>query len=186
MHKREKTLPERKGVRLCNIFLPLWLIIFVPTYLWLILIPVNYLIDRIVLWWSLRDNEKQGYICRRSTWKICLAGFFSDFVGILPFLGLFVASALMEADSPARDWLDPLLEGVGFNPFMNLPSFLIVAACVFLASRLIYRLDRWILRREGLNTEQANKSARTLALFTAPYLYFFPMSILFDLGILSF
>ena len=43
-----------------NILLPIWLIIFFPSWLWLILIPANYLIDRIVLKWSLGELPDKG------------------------------------------------------------------------------------------------------------------------------
>ena len=52
---------ERKNsTKLYNILLPLWFIIFIPSWLWLLLIPANYLIDRIVLKWSLGDLEDKG------------------------------------------------------------------------------------------------------------------------------
>ena len=38
---------------LYNVLFPIWLLVFFPSYLWLILIPANYMIDRIVLRWSL-------------------------------------------------------------------------------------------------------------------------------------
>ena len=70
---------ERKNsTKLYNILLPLWFIIFIPSWLWLLLIPANYLIDRIVLKWSLGDLEDKGLFCRKHNWKICLAGFLSD------------------------------------------------------------------------------------------------------------
>ena len=52
---------ERKNsTKLYNILLPLWFIIFIPSWLWLLLIPANYLIDRIVLKWSLGDLEDKS------------------------------------------------------------------------------------------------------------------------------
>ena len=52
---------ERKNsTKLYNILLPLWFIIFIPSWLWLLLIPANYLIDRIGLKWSLGDLEDKG------------------------------------------------------------------------------------------------------------------------------
>ena len=74
------------NTRLYNLLLPLWLLIFIPSWLWLLLIPANYLIDRVVLKWSLGDMEERGLFCRKHTWKICLAGFVSDFIGALILL----------------------------------------------------------------------------------------------------
>ena len=71
-----------------NILLPVWLIIFFPSWLWLILIPANYLIDRIVLRWSLGDMPGKGLFCRKHNWKICIAGFVSDFAGAILLFAL--------------------------------------------------------------------------------------------------
>ena len=40
---------------------------------WLILIPANYLIDRLVLRWSLGEMPDKGAFCRKLTWKIGFA-----------------------------------------------------------------------------------------------------------------
>ena len=77
---------------LYNVLFPIWLLVFFPSYLWLILIPANYMIDRIVLRWSLGDMPDKGMFCRKNTWKICLAGFLGDFVGAI---ALFFISELL-------------------------------------------------------------------------------------------
>lgn len=64
-----------------NILLPIWILVFWPSWLWLFLIPANYLIDRLVLRWSLGEMPDKGAFCRKHTWKICIAGFFSDLCG---------------------------------------------------------------------------------------------------------
>ena len=52
------------STKIYNILLPLWLLIFLPSYLWLALIPLNYVIDRVVLRWSLGDMpEKVSIPC---------------------------------------------------------------------------------------------------------------------------
>ena len=81
---------KNNNVRLYNILLPLWLIVFLPTYFWLALIPLNYIIDRVVLRWSLGDMPDKGLFCRKHTWKICLAGFLSDLAGSLILLGVSI------------------------------------------------------------------------------------------------
>ena len=175
----------RGEVRLNNILLPLWLLIFWPSYLWLILIPANYFVDRIVLRWSLGNMEGKGLFCRKHTWKICLAGFFSDFVGMLILFGVFMATALAEDALAVKNLLDTLGEGVGFNPFNSIWSFLVVLCSVAAAGLLIFLIDRRILTKAGLNREQAQKSAIRLALITAPYLYFFPSMLLYQGGLLG-
>ena len=173
-------MTKNKSVKLYNILLPLWILIFWPSYLWLILIPANYLIDRFVLRWSLGEMPDKGVFCRRHTWKICLAGFLSDLIGACIMFGVFMCSVIIADDSPAKEIMDKIEYGVGFNPFDNVGAFLITALAVAAAGGCIYLLDRKILHKTGLSAEQAKKSALRLALITAPYLYFFPSGLLYS------
>ena len=88
-------MKRNENVRLYNILLPLWLLLFWPSALWLVLIPANYLIDRFVLRWSLGEMPEKGAFCRRHTWKICLAGFASDLAGACILFGVFMCSAVL-------------------------------------------------------------------------------------------
>lgn len=167
---------------LYNILLPLWILVFWPSWLWLILIPANYLIDRVVLRWSLGDMPEKGSFCRRHTWKICIAGFAADGIGALLLFAVFMFSAVVEETSVGEIFQD-ISYGVGFNPFSDILAFLVVVAAVLLAMLVIYLLDRWILKRAGLEMEQVKKSAIRLAVITAPYLFFFPSAMLYSGGI---
>ena len=88
---------------LYNILLPLWILVFWPSWLWLILIPANYLIDRVVLRWSLGDMPEKGSFCRRHTWKICIAGFAADGIGALLLFAVFMFSAVVE-ETPVGEY----------------------------------------------------------------------------------
>lgn len=166
---------NNNGKRMYNILLPLWLLLFWPSPLWLALIPANYIIDRIILRWSLGDMPDKGLFCRKHTWKICLAGFASDFVGAGILFIIFMAASGSDVD-----FLHDLAHGVGFYPFSTIWSTLAVGLAVFVSALLIFRIDRGILTRAGLSAEQARHSAIRLAVITAPYLYFFPSGILYD------
>ena len=116
------------NVRFYNILLPLWLIIFLPSYLWLGLIPLNYIIDRVVLRWSLGDMPDKGLFCRKHTWKICLAGFFSDLVGSLILLGISIPA------SEKGERLYDIGHAIMFDPFADPVGLLIVAACIVVSA----------------------------------------------------
>ena len=164
----------KKDIKLHNILLPLWMIIFMPTWLWLVLIPLNYLIDRVVLRWSLGDMPDKGLFCRKHTWKICLAGFLSDLAGALILLA--AALTLAHKGEKASD----IAGAIMMDPFSNLPGLLIVVAGIAVSAVLIFFLDKWILRKAGLDPEQVKRSALRLALITAPYLYLFPSDLLYS------
>ena len=76
--------------------------------------------------------------------------------------------------------LDKITYGVGFNPFSHFLSFIIVLAAIFLAGLIIYLIDKAVLKKVGLSLEQAKKAALRIALITAPYLFLFPSSILYE------
>ena len=175
-------LKNDKSVKLYNILLPLWLIIFLPSYLWLGLIPLNYIIDRVVLRWSLGDMPDRGLFCRRHTWKLCLIGFMGDIIGAVFMVAALFLTALPGAlhENTEHPFLDKITYGVGFNPFSNILSLIIVLAAIFLAGLIIYLIDKALLKKVGLSLEQAKKSALRIALITAPYLFLFPSSILYE------
>jgi hypothetical protein len=157
---------------LYNVLFPIWLLVFFPSYLWLILIPANYMIDRIVLRWSLGDMPDNGMFCRKNTWKICLAGFLGDFVGAIALF--FISELLLGFGDDGATFIEKAGDGIMFDPFTNVLSFLIIAAGIALSAVCIYKLDKRILGKTELEPEQAKRAAFRLALFTAPYLYLIP------------
>ena len=171
---------KRSDGKLYNILLPIWMLIFLPTWLWLFLIPANYLIDRIVLRWSLGAMPEKGAFCRKNTWKICLAGFLSDLGGVCILLGVYFCDAMMSDSSPAKDLLEKIGSGIAFDPFSNIGAFLVTALSVAAAGALIYFIDRKILIKAGLSAEQARSSALKLAVITAPYLSLLPSRLLYE------
>ena len=132
---------------LYNLLLPFWVLIFVPSWLWLILIPLNYLLDRIVLRWSLGDMPDRGLFCRRHTWKLCLIGFMGDIIGAVFMVAALFLTALPGAlhENTAHPLLDKITYGVGFNPFSNILSFVIVLAAIFLAGLILRMIISWLV-----------------------------------------
>ena len=127
------------SVKIYNILLPLWLIIFLPSYLWLVLIPLNYIVDRVVLRWSLGDMPDKGRFCRKHTWKICVAGFLSDLVGALILLG--VSIPVSEISEKFFD----IWHAIMLDPLSDLSGMLIVVASIAISAACIYFLDKRIL-----------------------------------------
>ena len=167
----------KSNIRIYNVLLPVWLIIFIPSPLWLLLIPANYLLDRIVLRWSLGDLENKGTFCKKNNWKICLAGFASDFVGAI---FLFAVNQIMYAIDGERDGiLGQAADHIMYNPITNVLAFIIVAISIVLAAICIYTFDKRILTAAGIDAERAKKSAIRLALITAPYLYLLPSELFY-------
>ena len=175
----EAVMNSKREITVYNIMLPLWLLLFWPSPLWLFLIPANYVIDRLILWWGLKGLEERSAFCRKHTWEICLAGFLGDFIGVII---LFCVSFLPEfiwEDLTEISFFEDLMYGVGFNPFSNLVSFLVVVLAIAVSGVVIYRMDKAILKRAGIEENLAKAAALKLALITAPYLYLIPSSIMY-------
>lgn len=173
---------ERKTVTLYNLLFPIWCLVWLPTPLWLIIIPGNYLIDRLVFTIASKKQnpELTKTFFRKHTWKLFLFGFLSDFIGSIMLLAAL---------------LIPVPEGVGkvynqtpygkfmnalqFNPFSYFPTLLYTLLAVGVAGLLIYVFDRGVLKRTGaFSQEQAHKIALAMAIFTAPYLYLVPSALI--------
>ena len=165
---------KKQSVTLYNILFPIWMLVWIPSPLWLLLIPLNFAIDYLVLYKSLPANAKRKAFCDRHAWKICAAGFAADFIG-----SLFLFAAFMITSSHKPDSLQAISHGLGLNPFENAAAFLIVVVAILLAAYCIYRFDRYILKRAGLPEGQSKTSALWLAVVTAPYLFLLPSEILY-------
>ena len=161
-------MDSKKELRLYNLMFPVWMLIWWPSPLWLVLIPLNYALDALVLHVSLPAATDRRAFRRRHTWKICLAGFLSDFLGSAL---LFAVYAL----SPARQ----LTNDIAYDPFGSAAALAVTLASILLAAAAIFLLDRWVLCRSGLDADAARRAARNLAVFTAPYLFLFPSGLLY-------
>lgn len=164
------------SIKLNNVLFPIWMLLFIPSPLWLLIIPGNYIIDRIVLYLSMKDYPERKAFCKQNTWKICLAGFGADFAGaVLLFLCSNVSVYFKEGS-----FMERMFWEIDNNPFDNVGSFLLVAASIIIAGIIIYYLDRSILKQNGLEETQAKKSSLWMAIATAPYLFLIPTKLIYD------
>ena len=161
-------MEKRIGVRVYNVMFPLWMLVWWPSWLWLALIPLNYGIDALVLRLSLPADTDRAAFVRKHTWKICLAGFASDFLGSALLFAVY-------AFTPG----DPLSYNLAYAPFGNAAALAVTLTALVLSAGAIFLLDRRILRRAGLDPGKARRAARNLAVFTAPYLFLFPSGLLY-------
>lgn len=159
----------KRRTRLYNILFPIFILVSVPSPLWLILIPLNYFWDNFILSKSLKDLPEREEFCSRNAWKICITGFLSDIAGaLLLFLEMLICGEYFP------DFSDRIGYGLSMDPFHTAESFLSTLAAVFLSALLIYFIDRTILRRNGLDSALASLASRNLSLLTAPWLFFIP------------
>ncbi|MBQ6436125.1 hypothetical protein IJJ27_01015 [bacterium] len=157
---------QKKNIRLYNLLFPVWLLIWIPSWLWLVIIPANYLIDYSVLFLSLtEDKQHRKKLCHQLSWKICLAGFAADLLGSLVLFGLLYTDT---AEAPM--WWQQLVRALAWDLWHHAGAVGLTVAVIMLVMILIYFFDRKILQ-VSLGIKQARRSALMLAVLTAPYFF---------------
>lgn len=83
---------KRHTIRLYNLIFPIWIFWMVPSLLWLLLLPANFLWDSLVLlaaagWLRLQGKKE---LWKRSIVKVWLIGFAADFAGAALSLALML------------------------------------------------------------------------------------------------
>ena len=77
-------------------------------------------------------------------------------------------------------WYENITNAVYYNPFDNIYALIWVTVCVVLTAYCIYFLNYKIsLRKTELNHDLRKKLALSLAIFTAPYLFYLPTAWFF-------
>jgi len=160
----------KKEITLHNVMFPIWFLLVFPIT-WIVVLPVNFVIDSIVLLVCARMLKLTGVkeIYKRTILKIWIVGFGSDFIGAgILFLSL---------DSSAG-WYE-YLRSVAWNPFENWYSLFFVAFAVAAAGVCIYFGNlKFSFNRVETNPQKKRILALTLAVLTAPYILFYPSSLL--------
>lgn len=159
-----------------NVIFPIWLILILPPIVLLVL-PSNFVIDSIVLlicfkFLKIKDVFKNY---QRTILKIWVIGFTADIVG----------SALLLATQFFSEgfWYDNLTYPIAWNSFSNVYAFLYVLLAVFISGFLIYLLNHLLsFNKTNLQAKEKKIISLVLALVTAPYLFFFPTSYIYQEG----
>ena len=141
-------------MKLYNILFPIWLLFLVPT-IWLIAIPLNFIIDSIILFISMKvfkiEDKKNFYL--KHIFFIFLFGFLSDMLGALMLLTITVISSSISG-------LELWLALIG----------------VVVASFFIFFFNYSFTFRK-IEEEQRRKLALIFAFFSAPIAFLIPTSI---------
>ena len=155
---------RRQGTtRLYNILFPVWLFYLLPTGVWLLILPANFLIDSAVLHFAMKRQAvpHSKEVWKRSIIRIWSIGFLCDLIGALLILGIELF-----LDAAQLHW----------NTFLFPGATLVAIPGVALAAFLIYRLDkRFAFAKCELNEPQIQNLSRALAIFTAPYAMLIPL-----------
>ena len=168
----------KRETRLYNVIFPVWILMFWPSPpVILLTLFGNLAIDCLVVFLALLAlrHPARGAVLKRCWWKVWLCGFLSDVIGALWLsVGLFGAWAL-DADGTGG-WISDFAMAMTVNPFRHPLALIWTAAGAALAGVCIYFFDRRVFRRvPELDQRQGHILALTLAIATAPWLFFLPI-----------
>lgn len=166
---------KKRSIRLYNVIFPVWLLWLFPIS-WLVVLPGNFLIDLLVVVLTLKHLQVPDVkkTAKATMFRVWLCGFLADFLGTaVMFLG--VGLNVETTTAFGRWWSDHIAAALSLNPFENIFSFLYVAICVVISGICIYYFNYKIsLKRTELEDGAKRKLSLSLAVFTAPYLFFLP------------
>ena len=158
---------------LYNVLFPIWMLWLFPAA-WLIVLPANFGIDFLVVALTLRALHKADVL--RSTLRVIprvfLMGFVADLIGTAL---MFLPSLPNFPGDFGRWWYDSFANPVCYHPFRSIYALLYVTVCTACSGLCIYWFNRaFCLKKAGLDERQKHRAALSVAVFTAPYLFFFP------------
>ncbi|MEA4823630.1 MAG: hypothetical protein VB111_05885 [Clostridiaceae bacterium] len=154
--------------------LPIWFIVAAPI-MWLIVLPVNFIIDSVVLWLASKvfsvGDFKSFY--KKTILKVWLVGFAAQLIGSL---FLFMSQGYF-----GEWWYEYITTPVALNPLDNLYSLLFTLLGVCVSGGAAYFFNRKFSFKNLPLTDKVLRSVGlTLALMTLPMMYFLPSRAIYD------
>lgn len=171
---------KKKSIKLYNVIFPIWLLCLIPMT-WVIVLPANFLIDLLVVVLTMKYLKvKEIKLNAKSViLKVWIFGFIADFIGTS---AMFMANVIdfNYQTSLGKWWYNNITNAVSYNPFESLYAILWITTCVIITSFFIYLFNyKFCLKKSTLDDEQKKKVALSLAIFTAPYLFYLPTAWFF-------
>jgi len=166
-------------LKLYNIIFPIWLLWIFPTT-WLFIMPANLLFDALIIVLTLKvlkiSNIKT--ILKTVIWRTWICGFLADFVGCLILFSVNIIK--FSPENPLHWWWNDNMMAINYNAFTNVYVFILMTFAVFISAYLIYWFNsRFCLREALISPQERQKLSISLAIFTAPYVFYLPTSLLF-------
>lgn len=166
--------------KLYNVIFPIWLLLLLPAA-WIIVLPTNFLIDLLVIVLTLKVIKAEGIfaVAKSIILKVWIFGFIADLIGS----AVMLTSNIIDFDYQTplgKWWYENITNAVSYNPFSSIYAIVWVTICVVIAGVLIYLFNyKFCLNKAGLEEIRKKKLAISLAVFTAPYIFFVPTSWFF-------
>jgi len=168
---------KNNSVKLYNLIFPIWILWLIPIT-WIVVLPANFIVDLIVVVLTMKylkvQNVKQH--AKLVIFRVWIFGFIADFIGTV---SMFMANVIdFDYETQlGKWWYSNISNAVSYNPFESFYAVLWVTVSVAISAFFIYLFNyKFCLKKSNLDNSQKKKLALSLAIFTAPYLFFIPTS----------
>ena len=166
---------KKTSIKLYNVIFPIWMLWLIPIT-WLAVLPANFLIDLLVIVLTMKfmkvPNVKEN--AKRIILRVWICGFIADFIGTMAML---ISNFINFNHNSKLDdwWYDNIQNAVTYNPFESIYAILWVAVSILITSFFIYLFNyKFCLNKSTLDSKQRKLLSLSLAIFTAPYLFYLP------------
>ncbi|MEB3072572.1 hypothetical protein [Parvimonas sp. C2] len=169
-----------KNNKLYSIFFPAWIVLLFPLT-WIIALPLDLLRQSFVLCITLKFLntydiiEKAGKVIR----KVFLYGILANIVGIICLFFITIMVGIGADMSGIVGWIsNNVVEGLMTTAFYSIYAFIVITIPVVISGFCIYKLNlNYSFKNLDLDIKDKKKLALSLAVFTAPYLFYCPSII---------
>lgn len=165
---------KKNETKLYNMLFPVWLFFVLPIA-WIVVLPGNFIIDLLVIVIAMKIINIQDikHNAKKIIIRTWLCGFVADIIGALFMVGVSNIEA-------GEGWYNNVVYPIQNNPFLTIAGFLFTTLAALISAIIIYVLNyKFCFNKSNLNKSQKKKLALSLAIFTAPYLFYVPSQVLF-------
>ncbi|MEB3025783.1 MULTISPECIES: hypothetical protein [unclassified Parvimonas] len=162
-----------------DLVLAVWVMWIIPI-LWPLICILYSLFYSVVLYLSMIylkiENRKKVFL--KSIKKMILFGFLCDtmIAGVLFLLEL--GKDFINPNSDFYHWYKSLTTSLNGKPLANIFAILTLSFLILLSRILNYKLNkRYTFSKLDIEEENKKKLALAIAIFTAPYMFFFTITI---------
>ena len=171
---------KKNDVKLYNLIFPIWLLWLIPIT-WIVVLPANFVVDLMVVVLTMKYLRIQNIKKNAKTviFRVWIFGFVADFIGTA---AMFMANLIdfNYETQLGKWWYNNITNAVSYNPFESVYAVLWVTMCVIITAFFIFLFNyKFCLKKLDLDDSQKKKIALSLAVFTAPYLFYVPTSWFF-------
>lgn len=162
-------------IRLYNVIFPVWLLWLVPIT-WIVVLPGNFIIDLLVTMLTMKCMKVKDIKANAKAviFKVWIFGFISDFIGTV---GMFLSQIINfnKNETISQWWYKHIIHAVAYEPFSSIYAILWITVCVLISGLCIYFFNyKFAFKKLELSILEKKKLAISLAVFTAPYLFYLP------------